>query len=105
MIAPVNIAATEAKNKFGEVLRKTQLEAQHFIIERDGIPVAAVIPLQDYRRLVAETSAEVENSARRSEAAAALHAFLAEVHERMPDRTKEAVEADVNAAIAETRNR
>ena len=103
-MTPVTIAATEAKNKFGEMLRKTQLEAQHFIIQRDGIPVAAVVPLQDYQRLVDETTAEVENSARRSEAAASLRAFLAEVHERMPDVPQEEVEADIKAAIAETRN-
>lgn len=104
-MTPVNIAATEAKNKFGEVLRRTQLEAQHFIIERDGIPVAAVVPLQDYQRLVAATTAEVENSARRTEAAAALREFLAEVHARMPDVPEEEVEADVNGAINESHNR
>ena len=104
-MSPVTIAATEAKNKFGEVLRKTQLEAQHFIIQRDGIPVAAVIPLQDYQRLVDETTAEVENSARRSEAAAALREFLAEVHARMPDVPEEEVEADIEAAIAAVRKR
>ena len=103
-MVPVTIAATEAKNKFGQVLRKTQLEAQHFIIQRDGIPVAAVVPLQDYQRLVEATTAEVENSARRTEAAVALRAFLAEVHERMPDVPEEEVEADVKAAITETRN-
>ena len=74
----IDIAATEAKNKFGEVLRKTQLEAQHYIIRRDGIPVAALIPLQDYAWLVdAEMSVDVANSAKRTRAAASLREFLA----------------------------
>jgi prevent-host-death family protein len=101
----IDIAATEVKNKFGEVLRRTQLEAQHFIIRRDGIPVAALIPLQDYARLVeAEMPVHVANSARRSEAAAALREFLAEIHQRMPDVPEAEVEADVAAAIAEARD-
>ena len=102
----IDIAATEAKNKFGEVLRKTQLEAQHYIIRRDGIPVAALIPLQDYARLVdAEMSVDVANSAKRTRAAASLREFLAEVHQRMPDVSEEEVEADIEAASAEVRGR
>lgn len=103
MMMPVNIAATEAKNRFGEVLRRTQLDAQHFIIERDGIPVAAMVPLQDYRRLIEEPTATIETSASRSEAVAALRAFLADVHARMPDVSDEEVAEDVQAAIDESR--
>jgi prevent-host-death family protein len=102
----IDIAATEVKNKFGEVLRRTQLDAQHFIIRRDGIPVAALIPLQDYERLVeAEMPADIANSARRSEVAVALAAFLAEIHQGMPDVPEAEVEADVAAAIAEVRDK
>lgn len=100
---PLDIAATEAKNKFGEMLRKTQLDAQHFIIRRDGIPVAALIPLQDYQRLVDDTASDVEHSARRAEAAVALREFLAEIHKQMPDIPEAEVQADIEAAIREAR--
>ena len=102
-MTPVSIAATEAKNRFGEVLRRTQLDARRFIIERDGIPVAAVVPLQDYRRLIEEPEAAITNSATRSDAVAAFRAFLADVHARMPDVSEEEVAEDVRAAIDESR--
>lgn len=38
------IAATRARNKFFEILRKSYLEKQIFLIEKGGIPIAYIIP-------------------------------------------------------------
>jgi prevent-host-death family protein len=46
------ITATEAKNRFGEVIREAYQEEHHLIVQRDGIPVIAIMPVQEYERLV-----------------------------------------------------
>ena len=55
------VTATQAKNRFGEVIKGAYLDDEHLIIERAGIPVAAIVPMADYERLVSadELSEEV----------------------------------------------
>lgn len=84
------ITATEAQNKFGAILKRAYGSAEHLIIERDGIPVAALIPMSDYQRLVPESptpamSARVSAAGQRDRALRDLSAFLDAVHARMPD--------------------
>jgi prevent-host-death family protein len=47
------VTATEAKNRFGEMIKGAYLNDEHLIVKRDGIPVVAIISIQDYTRLVA----------------------------------------------------
>lgn len=46
---PTVISATEAKNRFGEVIRRVYRDGETFIVERDGLPVAVIMSVQQYR--------------------------------------------------------
>jgi prevent-host-death family protein len=43
------ITATEAKNRFGEVIRRVYRDGETLIVERSGLPVVAIVPVQEYR--------------------------------------------------------
>lgn len=48
---PTLISATQLQRMSGQLLRRTARTGEQFLIERDGIPTAALIPLKDYERL------------------------------------------------------
>lgn len=51
------ISATEARNKLGILLNRVYRSEEHLVVEKLGIPVAAIISLQDYeqyQRLLAQ---------------------------------------------------
>jgi hypothetical protein len=60
-------------------------------VERSGRPVAAVIPVEMYERLVAERRTRFE--------------VLDRIRSRLPDKTPEEIEKDVVAAIEEVRGK
>jgi len=43
---PTVISATEAKNRFGEVIRRVYRDGETFIVERDGLPVVMIVPVE-----------------------------------------------------------
>ena len=45
------ITATEMQHKSGQIIRRAYTGHEHFIVERGGYPVVAIIPLEHYRRL------------------------------------------------------
>lgn len=51
---PVTIPATKIHRNFADVIRRTHSGREHFIVEKDGLPVVAIISMQDYERLVQE---------------------------------------------------
>jgi prevent-host-death family protein len=46
---PATITATEAKNRFGEVIRRVCKNGETLIVERGGLPVMAMIPMPEYQ--------------------------------------------------------
>lgn len=46
---PATITATEAKNRFGEVIRRVYRDGETLIVERGGLPVVAIVPVQEYQ--------------------------------------------------------
>ena len=84
------VSATEAKNKFGEMIKHAYAADEHLIVEKSGIPVVAIIPMADYQQLVRvngappEIAQRVEAEQRRIEARRDLADFLKEVHATMP---------------------
>lgn len=48
------IAAAQAKNNFGEVLRRVSEQNETQIVERAGLPVAAIVSIEDLERLYPE---------------------------------------------------
>jgi prevent-host-death family protein len=53
------VTATEAKNRFGEIIKHAYQDAEHLIVQRDGIPVVAILPIADYERLLERQQAPV----------------------------------------------
>lgn len=55
------IGATEARNNLGRLLNRVHQREEHLVVEKLGIPVAAVISMDDYehyRRLLAAETLE-----------------------------------------------
>ncbi len=44
----IRITATELLKKRGEILRRCYVEKEHFIIENHGLPIAVLIPFEEY---------------------------------------------------------
>ena len=42
------ISAVEARHRLGQLMNEVQLRGDHYIIERAGKPVVAVIPIEDF---------------------------------------------------------
>lgn len=57
MTEPQTITATQLKNQSGAILRQVSQEKKHLIVERDGFPLVAIIPLEEYQRLLRGQSA------------------------------------------------
>jgi len=70
------------------------------ILKRDGQPVFAVLPFEEYRRLRDMASTEQQ---RRQAAWARLNALIEEVHSRPTDLTPDEIEAEITAAFNEVR--
>ena len=107
----VNIVnATEAKNRFGEMIKRAYLQEEHLIVKRGGVPVVAIVPMQDYERLVAAgdlpegIAQEITRSAEASASRARLKEFLADVHPQIPDVPEEEVDQDIKEAITAVRS-
>ena len=83
------MSAREARNNFSQLLGQVHFGDQVVIVERFGRPMVAIIPMDDYRRLIAEREARFQ--------------VLDEIRRRMPDLPPEEVEQDVAEAIAAVR--
>lgn len=103
------VSATEAKNRFGTIIKQAYAADEHLIVERGGIPVVAIVPIQDYERLIAEEelttelAAGIAHSSRAANARARLRAFLAGTAQQMPVVPEAEVEQDIQAAVAAVR--
>lgn len=47
----ITIPATELNLRAGNVLRRVAVDRQHIIIERNGYPIAVMIPIHDYHHI------------------------------------------------------
>jgi prevent-host-death family protein len=50
----VTIPATQAQRKFGDVIRRVFSGQEHFVVEKDGLPVMAIISMQEYDEFMKE---------------------------------------------------
>lgn len=53
--APRTISATELHQRRGAILKDCAIYGTHYIIEKDGFPIAALVPMQDYSTTADET--------------------------------------------------
>ena len=52
----ITITATEAQTHFGALIRRVYRNGEHLIVERDGLPVAVIIPVGEYTNFVKHNS-------------------------------------------------
>lgn len=83
------MGAREARKNFSELLGQVHFGGQVVIVERFGRPMVAIIPVEDYQRLIAEREIRFQ--------------VLDEIRRRLPDLPMEEVEQDVAEAIAAVR--
>ena len=83
------IGSREARNSFSHLIDEVHYGGQTIIVERSGRPMAAIIPIDDYRRLIAEREARFQ--------------VLDEIRRQVPDVSIEEVEQDVVEAVAAVR--
>jgi prevent-host-death family protein len=103
----VMIEATEAKNRFGAIIKRAYEQEEHLIIRRAGLPVVAIIPVQDYEQLVNAATPDagavpaVAAGARAAAARTRLREFLASAHAALTaGADAPAAEQDAEQAIA-----
>ncbi len=58
----ITISATYMHKKRGEILKKCFLDKTHFLIEKDGFPLAVLIPVDDYHRVFSKHSHILSNN-------------------------------------------
>ena len=66
---PVTIPATMAHRQFGDLVRRAFSGKEHFIVEKDGLPVVAIVSMADYEELMKEREQREERLKRFREAA------------------------------------
>ena len=104
------VTATEVKNRFGDIIKGAYLRDEHLIVKRGGIPVVAIISIQDYTKLVSsanlpqEIAQEIATAAKTGEALARFQAFLQSVHRKLPAIPDEETEKDIEEAITAVRS-
>lgn len=105
------VNATEAKNKFGEIIRQVYLYGNHLMINKGEIPVAAIIPLADYEQIINQqkNSGDIINwikKAKKNEMARKRFiAFLEKQHQKRPKIAIRQAEADIRLAIKSVRKK
>ena len=87
----MTVGSREARNQFSHLIGEVHYGGQVVIVERSGRPMVAIIPIDDYERLVAEREARFQ--------------ILEEIRHQVADFPPKEVERDVAEAIAAARNR
>jgi prevent-host-death family protein len=82
----IYMGAREARSKFADILGRVHYGGEVIIIERSGKPMAAMIPVELFERLIAERETRF--------------AILDRLREKLPDTAEEEVAEDVASAIA-----
>jgi prevent-host-death family protein len=99
------VPASQAKNNFGEIIRRVYEGDEIQVVERAGLPVVGIVNMSDLERLYPEKVRELPKgaaSAQRQRAARQLREFLDRTP-RTPYSEAE-VEADVAKAVEDVRH-
>jgi len=83
------VGAREARSNFAQLLGEVHYGGQTVVVKRSGRPMVAIIPVQEYRRVVSEREARFQ--------------ILDDIRSRMPNIPAEEVERDVADAVAAVR--
>jgi prevent-host-death family protein len=81
----IRISAREARNRFADIMGSVRYGGEEVIVERSGRPMAALIPVDTYERMVSERRTRFE--------------VLDQIRARLPDLPAEELEHDIAQAI------
>ena len=84
-----HVSAREARNRFADIMGSVRYGGEEIIVERSGRPMAAVIPVDTYERLIVERRTRFE--------------VLDQIRSHLPDVASDEIEKDVAQAIDELR--
>lgn len=87
---PRHMSSREARNRFADLMGMVRYGGEEVIVERSGRPVAAVIPLDTYERLVNQRRERFK--------------VLDDLKSSLPDVSYEEIATDVQNAISGMRN-
>ncbi len=103
------VPASQAKINFGELLKRVYENDEPQIIERAGMPVAAVISISDFQKFypqLVQNVPNLEEAARRLQASKEINIFLDKMQQGGEKFTEEEVYEDVlNEVMAMRRER
>ncbi len=88
------IPALEARNHLGEIIKRSVVNGDCFIVEKSGIPMVAIINVQDYeefKQLMAERENDFE--------------MIERLRSKMPDMAEEEIHKLVNESVAAVRKK
>ncbi len=83
------VGAREARSRFSELIGSVRFGSEEVIVERSGKPMAAMIPIDMYDRLIAERRVRFE--------------VLERVRSRLPDIPPDEIDRDVKDAVSRVR--
>ena len=83
------ISAIEARQRFGQLMNEVQLRHDHYIVERAGKPMVAVVPVEEFQAWMR----------RREE----FFQQIEQTQERNKDVDPELIESEVAEAVAAVR--
>ncbi|HEU0076334.1 MAG TPA: type II toxin-antitoxin system Phd/YefM family antitoxin [Longimicrobiaceae bacterium] len=87
----IRMGAREARQKLSELVGRVHYGGDTVILESSGRPMAAVVPLEMYNRMMAEREERFQ--------------VIDEIRARMPHVPEEEAEADIAEALAAVRKR
>lgn len=85
------IAAVKARIHLGEIMKRAFKKGEHFIVEKSGIPMVAILNAAEYMHLVQEREERFK--------------ILNDIKAKMPAFPQDEVETDVRDVIADIRKR
>lgn len=108
------VTATEAKNRFGSILKSAYMQGRPAVIKRDGIPVGAIVSIADLRRMldgkklspeeVDLIAAGQEQEQAWQELQAAIEELQTQAEQAQPNISEQEMEKDIAAAIQAVRS-
>jgi prevent-host-death family protein len=97
----ITIPATQAQRKFGDVIRRVFSGQEHIVVEKDGLPVVAIISMTEYETFMKEREQrEQERAARRKQFEGIARQFGEELERRgISEDDLESVAEDVRREL------
>ena len=86
----IHVSAREARNRFADIMGSIRYGGEEVIVERSGRPMAALIPVDTYERLIAERRTRFE--------------VIDQIRSNLPDVSPDEIENDVVRTIEALRS-